>query len=279
MTTKKKMMMMMMSRARMSSRSRIRIKSRMLLILTIICMVVDRVHSFPPFRGAGTTAAAAVAGGGGKVIEHYNNKNGILSISSLIPVSSSSSSSHTWSLNSVTASSSSSSSSENNNDRNENDVYAPLSMKSVVAVGGITAMTGFLYGKVLAWTLKLVWQCLPGFLLKKNIVIKHPLYFMVSVCTLGGIIVGTLGSLDSNVDTFTVGDFVSAFSSSGKITSLPSSSVHLMPLLTMSLLTSTFGFSVGPEGMCEFRFMLGFISSSRQKYVKQKFIFILHINM
>jgi len=236
-------------------------------------MVVDRVHSFPPFRGAGTAVAAA----GGGVIEHVNDKNGILLISSLIPVSSSSSSSNTWSLNSVTASSSSSS--ENNNDRNENDVYAPLSMNSVVAVGGITAMTGFLYGKILAWTLKLVWQRLPGFLLKKNIVIKHPIYFMVSVCTLGGIIVGTLGSLDSNVDTFTVGDFVSAFSSSGKITSLPSSSVHLMPLLTMSLLTSTFGFSVGPEGMCEFCFKLSFISSTRKKYFKQKFNFTLHINM
>jgi len=229
-------------------------------------MVVDNVHSFPPFRGA-RTAAAAVVGVGG-VAEHYNNKNGVLSISSLIPVSSSSSS-HTWSLNSITASSSSSSS-ENNNDMNENDVYAPLSMKSVVTVGGITAMTGFLYGKVLAWTLKLVWQRLPGFLLEKNIVIKHPIYFMVSVCTLGGIIVGTLGSLDSNVDTFTVGDFVSAFSSSGKITSLPSSSVHLMPLLTMSLLTSTFGFSVGPEGTYELCFMLIFISSTSKNVFQTK---------
>jgi hypothetical protein len=47
--------------------------------------------------------------------------------------------------------------------------------------------------------------------------------------------------------TFTVADFVSSFSSA-PVEALPSSSIHLFPLLLLSLVTSTFGFSLGPEG-------------------------------
>eukprot|EP00580_Thalassiosira_gravida_P010380 CAMPEP_0201643658 /NCGR_PEP_ID=MMETSP0493-20130528/28658_1 /ASSEMBLY_ACC=CAM_ASM_000838 /TAXON_ID=420259 /ORGANISM="Thalassiosira gravida, Strain GMp14c1" /LENGTH=407 /DNA_ID=CAMNT_0048118137 /DNA_START=44 /DNA_END=1267 /DNA_ORIENTATION=- len=62
--------------------------------------------------------------------------------------------------------------------------------------------------------------------------------------TFGGLLLGVLSSAFGA--TFTVADFVHAFSSA-PIERLPSSAIHLFPVLFMSLLTSAFGFSVGPE--------------------------------
>jgi len=115
-------------------------------------------------------------------------------------------------------------------------------MKASVAVGVITAAMGYLYGKVLSLCVKTVWHTIPGMLQGKNL---SPAYIITGLCTFGGLLMGILSSALSS-STFTVADFVSIFSSSGP-KSLPSSRACLLPLLLLSLVTSTFGFSVGPE--------------------------------
>ena len=115
-------------------------------------------------------------------------------------------------------------------------------IKVSIAVGVITAAMGYLYGKVLSLSVTTVWHTLPTMLQSKNL---NPTYFIIGLCTFGGLLMGILSSALSSF-TFTIADFVSIFSSSGP-KSLPSSRLHLLPLLLLSLVTSTFGFSVGPE--------------------------------
>ena len=115
---------------------------------------------------------------------------------------------------------------------------------AAIAVGGITAIMGFLYGKVLGLSLETLWSTIPSLILEKTGTL-NPAYFITGVCTLGGLIMGILSSKFNA--TFNIADFVSSFSSANGQT-LPSSSIHLFPLLLLSLVTSTFGFSVGPEG-------------------------------
>jgi len=115
-------------------------------------------------------------------------------------------------------------------------------IKLSMIVGVITATMGYLYGKVLSLSVTTLWHTLPSMLLRENV---NPTYFITGICTIGGLLMGILSSALSS-STFTVADFVSLFSSPGP-KSLPSSRVHLLPLLLLSLVTSTFGFSVGPE--------------------------------
>jgi H+/Cl- antiporter ClcA len=112
-----------------------------------------------------------------------------------------------------------------------------------IAVGVITAAMGFLYGKVLGLSVSTIWSTVPSLLLQKMGSI-NPTLFITGTCTLGGLMMGILSSKLSS--TFAVSDFVSAFSQVPADT-LPSSKVHLLPLLLLSLVTSSFGFSVGPE--------------------------------
>mmetsp|Transcript_12518 Transcript_12518/g.26662 ORF Transcript_12518/g.26662 Transcript_12518/m.26662 type:complete len:527 (-) Transcript_12518:30-1610(-) len=128
-------------------------------------------------------------------------------------------------------------------DDTDDDVSDGSIVLSSIAVGGITAAAGFLYGKVLGLTLKTVWSTIPSIILEKVGSI-NPAFFITGVCTFGGLLMGILSS--KLQDTFTVADFVSAFSTA-PVESLPSSTKHLLPLLLLSLVTSTFGFSVGPE--------------------------------
>ena len=115
-------------------------------------------------------------------------------------------------------------------------------MKASIIVGVLTATMGYLYGKVLSFCVKTVWHTFPRMLQGDSF---NPTYFITGICTLGGLLMGVLSSALSS-STFTVADFVSIFSSSGD-KSLPSIRVYLLPLLLLSLVTSTFGFSVGPE--------------------------------
>jgi len=115
-------------------------------------------------------------------------------------------------------------------------------MKASAIVGVITATMGYLYGKVLSFCVTSVWHTLPRMLQVENL---NPAYFITGLCTVGGLLMGILSSVFSS-STFTVADFVSLFSSAGR-KSLPSIRVYLLPLLLLSLVTSTFGFSVGPE--------------------------------
>ena len=114
--------------------------------------------------------------------------------------------------------------------------------KASILVGFITASMGHLYGKVLSFSVTTVWHSLPGILGDKNL---NPTYFITGLCTFGGLLMGILSSALSS-STFTVADFVTSFSSPDR-KSLPSIRVYLLPLLLLSLVTSTFGFSVGPE--------------------------------
>jgi len=102
---------------------------------------------------------------------------------------------------------------------------------------------GFLYGKLLSISVETVWTTIPRLVLER-LGSLNPAYFITGACTMGGLIMGLL-SIKFHA-TFTVGDFVAAFSSAPSET-LPSSANHLLPLLILSLVTSTFGFSVGPE--------------------------------
>ena len=121
----------------------------------------------------------------------------------------------------------------------KSDTIIPAS----VAVGVVTAAMGFLYGKVLGISVKTIWTTLPT-LLEGKLGAFNPALFITGTCTLGGLLMGILSSKLSS--TFAVSDFVTAFSSA-PAEILPSSRVHLFPLLLLSLVTSSFGFSVGPE--------------------------------
>ena len=147
----------------------------------------------------------------------------------------------------VVVSAASSSSTSKNEVRDDPDGILPAS----VGVGIVTAGVGFAYGQCLRVSQSTLWKTLPNYLLSKNISI-HPLYFITGMFTLGGCTIGILSSLFESVE-YTVADFVSAFSSSTSNAEseteneLPNSRTSLMPLLLMSLVTSAFGFSLGPE--------------------------------
>jgi len=113
-------------------------------------------------------------------------------------------------------------------------------MKASMVVGVLTATMGYVYGKVLSFCVQTMWHTLPKMFDNLN-----PAYFITGLCTCGGLLMGILSSLLSS-STFTVADFVAIFSGKGS-KSLPSSKTYLLPLLLLSLVTSTFGFSVGPE--------------------------------
>ena len=122
--------------------------------------------------------------------------------------------------------------------RQENEI-----LKSSITVGVITALMGFVYGKILGQSVKTVWTILPNLIIKRLGSI-NPALFITGMCTMGGLLVGLLSLRFPS--TFTVADFVSSFSAAPAKT-LPLSGDHLLPLLLLSLVTSTFGFSVGPE--------------------------------
>ena len=120
-------------------------------------------------------------------------------------------------------------------------------LKASVCVGAVTAMMGYLYGKVLSRCLGAVWTTLPALLSERlGGATLSPVWFITSTMTLGGILIGIISSRIKGA--YTVADFVSAFSSvSAEARRLPQSRASLPPLLALSLLTSVFGFSLGPE--------------------------------
>lgn len=140
----------------------------------------------------------------------------------------------------------------NNNGKTRLNAIAESAEKNVkddellpasIIVGTITALMGFSYGKALAFSQKTLWTTFPNLLLQK-LGALNPAYFITGMMTAGGLILGLLSSKLST--TFTVYDFVSAYSAA-PVEVLPSSGIHLVPLLLLSLLTSAFGFSLGPE--------------------------------
>lgn len=123
----------------------------------------------------------------------------------------------------------------------ENDEGSAL-MKDAVIVGSLTAAMGYIYGKILSFCVQSMWHELPAWWLSQGRTLD-PRIFITGVCTFGGSVVGLL-SLAWRMKSFTVADHVLLTSARKE---LPNAAQYLFPLLILSLLTSTFGFSVGPE--------------------------------
>lgn len=133
--------------------------------------------------------------------------------------------------------SSSSSLSESSESKNDSIVLASI------AVGAVTATIGYLYSIVLGISTKTIWERIPSFLVNQFGGL-NPAYFIIGTLTTGGILMGLLSyKLHS---TFAVSDFVSAFSSA-PAGILPPSRNNLLQVLILSCITSSFGFSLGPE--------------------------------
>ena len=141
---------------------------------------------------------------------------------------------------------------------NNNDEDRILLASTVTGV--ITAAMGFLYGKLLSVSVKSVWTTLPAYLFARGsgtsstgtlrvLLCTTPAYFITAMCTLGGLLMGLVTTYsDQCGSSFNVSDFVGALSSVPEHQhALPPSRLHVVPLLFLSLITSTFGFSVGPE--------------------------------
>ena len=151
-------------------------------------------------------------------------------------------------------------SSEKTNNNNDED---RILLASAVT-GVITAAMGFLYGKLLSVSVKSVWTTLPTYLFARcsgtmnsststgtllTLLCTTPAYFITAMCTFGGLLMGLVTTYsDQCGSSFNVSDFVGALSSVPEHQhALPKSRLHVVPLLFLSLITSTFGFSVGPE--------------------------------
>ena len=151
-------------------------------------------------------------------------------------------------------------SSEKTNNNNDEDRILVAS----AVTGVITAAMGFLYGKLLSVSVKSVWTTLPTYLFARcsgtmnsststgtllTLLCTTPAYFITAMCTFGGLLMGLITTYsDQCGSSFNVSDFVGALSSVPEHQhALPKSRLHVVPLLFLSLITSTFGFSVGPE--------------------------------
>ena len=118
--------------------------------------------------------------------------------------------------------------------------------RQAAIVGIITAAMGHVYGLILDGAVKAVWNYLPNYLQKRvDNDVGH--WYIPMTCSIGGLIMGVLSV--KLKPSFVVADFVRALSGSDANMSI--FPTKLMPalsnLLLLSLVTSTFGFSVGPE--------------------------------
>ena len=120
--------------------------------------------------------------------------------------------------------------------------------RQAAIVGVITAAMGHIYGIILDKTVEGVWKKIPNFIINHNIAKLGPRYIFYTM-SIGGLIMGILSM--KLQPTYAVADFVLALSGSGsdgcKASLLPELMPALTNLLLLSLVTSTFGFSVGPE--------------------------------
>jgi len=107
---------------------------------------------------------------------------------------------------------------------------------SAALLGVATACMGTAYARLLKAAVTLTWKTAPALLPP----CVEPTLFMPAVCTLGGALVGLLAV---NLPSTTMPDFIGT--QNGQL-SLPGLR-RLAPVLLLSLLTSAFGFSVGPE--------------------------------
>ena len=127
---------------------------------------------------------------------------------------------------------------------NANEDDGTLVFRQAAQVGLVTAAMGHIYGQILDKTVTGVWNDIPSILQKRGVKVGPS--YIAYTCALGGLIMGLLSS--QLKPTFVVAEFVSALSGSASDATLLPDLLPVLPhLLFLSLVTSTFGFSVGPE--------------------------------
>jgi H+/Cl- antiporter ClcA len=112
---------------------------------------------------------------------------------------------------------------------------------------------GLLYAQVLSASVTTVWTRLPAWVARHYAI--HPVGYITTTCTVGGLLVGLLSSTDAFQSSFTVADFVVLLSATHDTVDASAAAPPLLPpcrtalasVLLLSLVTATFGFSVGPE--------------------------------
>ena len=129
-----------------------------------------------------------------------------------------------------------------------NDTDSQLFHQAAV-VGAVTAAMGFVYGRILEATVRGVWTKLPSLLAASSC---SPLAnlggssrYILCMMSLGGLLMGILSFMLK--PSYIVAEFVSTLSGKKGGNKLPKLLPVLPNLLILSLVTSTFGFSVGPE--------------------------------
>lgn len=98
---------------------------------------------------------------------------------------------------------------------------------------------GAAYAKCLKTVVSAVWTKLPA-----AFPLADRTLFIPMACTLGGLVVGLL---TANLQGYAMPALIGAQQSEGDSPGGPSPAKFILPVLVLSLLTSTFGFSVGPE--------------------------------
>lgn len=119
------------------------------------------------------------------------------------------------------------------------EVNERKSMIHAAALGVGTACMGTAYAKCLKTSVSTVWTKLPA-----AISLADPTLFIPMACTLGGLIVGLTAV---NLKGYTMPELIGAQQSTSEAPGGDMPSKFIAPVLLLSLLTSTFGFSVGPE--------------------------------
>jgi H+/Cl- antiporter ClcA len=115
-------------------------------------------------------------------------------------------------------------------------------------VGVLTAALGLLYARVLSASVTAVWHRLPQALMTKGGYSIHPVWYITTTCTVGGLLVGLLSSVPAWQSSFTVAAFVALLAGPREEPlQIPSCRAGLPSVLLLSLVTATCGFSVGPE--------------------------------
>mmetsp|Transcript_35912 Transcript_35912/g.117330 ORF Transcript_35912/g.117330 Transcript_35912/m.117330 type:complete len:299 (-) Transcript_35912:142-1038(-) len=115
----------------------------------------------------------------------------------------------------------------------------PTALLHAAALGAGTACMGTLYARCLRFAVTLVWRRLPAAL-----PLADATLFVPAACTVGGLLVG-LTAL--RLQGYTMPELIARYQDEAGAPGGASPAASVLPVLLLSLLTSTFGFSVGPE--------------------------------
>ena len=121
---------------------------------------------------------------------------------------------------------------------------SPSALGHAAILGVGTAAMGTAYARCLKTSVSTVWTSLPTAGALRALVAADPSLFIPFACTLGGLIVGLV---NVNMQGYTMPELIRQQQSSDDAPGGASPAKFIPPVLLLSLLTSTFGFSVGPE--------------------------------